>query len=318
MSDTTTAFPEGEEDQVSALAALLDAEDAPATPAKEAPDPASETDETAPAEADQPEIEEEVEPEETPAIEAPNSWSKEDREVFADLPPEAQAIVAKRETQRDTEIRRVQNEAAEARRTATAEAQLAAQERAYLSQTIAPVLQNLTATLQNDYSQARLTELANTDPAAYVKAIAQRDNLIVQHQMLNHEQNRQADYVRASEMQKLIEARPEWKDTTKFRTDAGKLSEYLVANGFTRDEVNSTMDHRALVVADKARRYDELLAARKAPASKVAQQPAPKVLRTPQRTTGEQVNTTQRDSLRNIARNGSADEQVAALAKILG
>jgi hypothetical protein len=316
MSENVTAFPETEEAQLSALSAMLDAEETPKAPAEPGKD-VPEAEETAPPEGDQPEAETEAEPEETPAIDAPNSWSKEDREVFASLPPEAQAIVARRETQRDTEIRRVQNEAAQARQAAQAEVQQAAQERAYLAQHVAPVLQQLTSTLQNDFSPQKLAQLAATDPTKYVQALSQREMLMTQQQMLAQEQNRQMETVRTAEMQRLLDAVPEWKEPAKFREAAVKLRNYGIAQGFTQAEIDQTIDHRSLAVLDKARRFDELMAARKAPAAKVVQPSAPRVVKAPQRTDGETANTTKRDAYRNIARNGSADEQVAALAAML-
>jgi len=39
-----------------------------------------------------------------PAVEAPNSWPAEDREVFKTLTPEAQAVVARREAERDKQV----------------------------------------------------------------------------------------------------------------------------------------------------------------------------------------------------------------------
>jgi hypothetical protein len=46
-------------------------------------------------------------------IEAPRSWDKDSKLAFAELPPEIQAIVAKREKDRETHLRRGQNELAE-------------------------------------------------------------------------------------------------------------------------------------------------------------------------------------------------------------
>src|SRR5262245_16492927 len=48
-------------------------------------------------------------------IEAPRSWTKEDKTLFASLPPEIAAAVAKREQNRETVLRRSQNETAELR-----------------------------------------------------------------------------------------------------------------------------------------------------------------------------------------------------------
>ena len=46
-------------------------------------------------------------------VEPPRSWKKEDKEFFATLPLHAQEIVARREQERETNLRRGQNELAE-------------------------------------------------------------------------------------------------------------------------------------------------------------------------------------------------------------
>ena len=59
---------------------------------------------------------------ESPAIDAPHSWSKEDKEVFSSLPPEAQAVVARREKERDQFVNAKAREAADTRRVVETEA----------------------------------------------------------------------------------------------------------------------------------------------------------------------------------------------------
>jgi hypothetical protein len=49
-------------------------------------------------------------------IEAPRSWPLAEQLVFVSLPPEIRAIIARRERERETALRRAQNEAAEAKR----------------------------------------------------------------------------------------------------------------------------------------------------------------------------------------------------------
>src|SRR5262245_45909597 len=48
-------------------------------------------------------------------IEAPRSWDKESKIAFAELPVEIQAVIAKRESDRETTMRRAQNEAGDLR-----------------------------------------------------------------------------------------------------------------------------------------------------------------------------------------------------------
>jgi hypothetical protein len=46
----------------------------------------------------------------------PKSWSKEDRVLFAQLPPDIRQIIADRERDRDRALRQAQNRAAEVRK----------------------------------------------------------------------------------------------------------------------------------------------------------------------------------------------------------
>ena len=55
-------------------------------------------DEEAPAEIEEPEFEDEEEPEAAPIPDPPVSWSKEDREGWAELTPKAREIVLRRES----------------------------------------------------------------------------------------------------------------------------------------------------------------------------------------------------------------------------
>jgi hypothetical protein len=45
-----------------------------------------------------------------PVVEAPRSWPKADKALFAALPMAVQSVIARREAQRDKELQRLQNE----------------------------------------------------------------------------------------------------------------------------------------------------------------------------------------------------------------
>jgi hypothetical protein len=49
-------------------------------------------------------------------IEPPRSWTKDEKQLFTGLPVEIQAVIARRERDRETQLRRAQNEAGELRR----------------------------------------------------------------------------------------------------------------------------------------------------------------------------------------------------------
>jgi hypothetical protein len=55
-------------------------------------------------------------------IEPPRSWPKEDKVLFATLPPDIRSVIARREQERDASLRRKQNELAEQTKRLTTEA----------------------------------------------------------------------------------------------------------------------------------------------------------------------------------------------------
>ena len=55
-------------------------------------------------------------------IEPPRSWPKEDKVLFATLPPDIRDVIARREQERDASLRRKQNELAEQTKRLTTEA----------------------------------------------------------------------------------------------------------------------------------------------------------------------------------------------------
>jgi hypothetical protein len=64
-----------------------------------------------------------------PPIEPPRSWTTEEKERFKSLPRELQAYLSEREQERDRDVRRRQNEAADERKAAQAEREAVARAR---------------------------------------------------------------------------------------------------------------------------------------------------------------------------------------------
>ena len=60
-----------------------------------------------------------------------------------------------------------------------------------------------------------------------------------------------------AEQERLFEFFPEWKDPEKGKAGKAKTVEYLQNLGFTEDDISAVVDHRLVVMAEKARRYDE-------------------------------------------------------------
>lgn len=74
----------------------------------------------------------------------------------------------------------------------------------------------------------------------------------------------------------LTEKVPEWRDPKKWDEARSKLKDYGRQVGYSEEELAQAYDPRALLVLDKARRYDELMANRPKP---VKQEGGPKPLK---------------------------------------
>lgn len=71
----------------------------------------------------------------------------------------------------------------------------------------------------------------------------------------------------------LLEKMPEWKDQAKWDAARNQLKDYGQKIGYTPDELSQAYDPRAILVLEKARRYDALMANR--PKPNQAQGPKP-------------------------------------------
>lgn len=115
--------------------------------------------------------------------------------------------------------------------------------------------------------------LAATDPAQYVALKAQHDKRVATlentYAEINHIRNLNAQReqeaireYREQEVQALVSEMPELADGVKLGEWANGLSQYLLSQGFSPEDIAETENHKALIVANKARLYDELMAAR--------------------------------------------------------
>ncbi len=320
LTGSVTDFRDmGEQAQLDALAALLGDGEIPSTGPDEPEEEDALVEGAAPPEGDQPEAtEDEAEPPETASIEPPAFWSKDAKEHWAAIPVETQKYLSEREVQRDTEVRRVQNETAEARKQAEAIASVAAQERNYLAQHLLPAIQTITAKLQTDYSPETMADLAQKQPALWAQRMAEREQLQMQGQMMEQERQRQAAIVQQQEANMLVAKVPEWRDPKVFRAAGDQLRSIGAEFGFQNGELDSYLDHRGLLVLNEIAQLRAKLAATQSPASKkVAQPVAPRTLVARQRTDGNGQFARSQENIRAIARSGDAAKIEASLAGLI-
>lgn len=92
--------------------------------------------------------------------------------------------------------------------------------------------------------QARIADL-------YQKAIDQRKDISAHGDV---DMNEKAEKERAA----LLAAIPDWVEPEKYKKGWTENSDYAQSLGFTSDEINSVLDHRFIVLLDKARQFDAL------------------------------------------------------------
>lgn len=279
-------------------------------------------DEGAASDEDQPDTEEDGAEPQQAAVDPPAFWTKEAKEHWAQIPPETQSYLVGREAERDAATQRAQNEAADVRRQADALASEIAQERAYMSQQVAPALQAVTQRLMGDYSPERLAELARTNPAEWAAQVAERDRLAYTQQQLQAEETRTRQMAVMGEMERLKQAVPEWRDqatAAKGMTDMVSLAGEF---SYSPQEISGVSDHRAFLVLkalhDTRAKLAAYEAAKDAPARKAVQQVVTRPVNATRPRTETNTGQMSRQQIMAAARSGDSKAQEAAVAQLLG
>jgi hypothetical protein len=91
--------------------------------------------------------------------------------------------------------------------------------------------------------------------AAYTQAEQARISAIA-----SHEEQAQLRHLVDEGRKFIVEQMPEWKDESKWNSARGQLREYGQKIGYTPEELAQAYDPRAILVLEKARRYDALQA----------------------------------------------------------
>lgn len=146
-------------------------------------------------------------------------------------------------------------------------------------QQYAQLLSALEETLQQMQPQEPDWErLYQEDPLEYVRMRDVWNDRAQKLQKIQAEQahlQQQEAQVRAKTLQQQIEtardellkAIPEWQDKQKWDADRTALREYGRTMGYSDEELNSAYDHRAIVILNKAMKYDRMMAKRPKPAT---------------------------------------------------
>lgn len=190
----------------------------------------------APAEQAPGEVPEAVEPAEKPLIEPPRSWTKEAKERWNTLPPETQEYLATREQERDREVRRSQNEAADKLKAITAKEQEAERVRQQYEAKLPALLQALHDAQSETFSDIKTMDdvkrMALEDPFRKIQWDTHQQALQAvaleaqqaEQRKAQERQNNRSQY-EAEQNKSLIELVPDMADPKK----AGELRERAVA-----------------------------------------------------------------------------------------
>lgn len=149
------------------------------------------------------------------------------------------------------------------------------QELTQQAQTIQQLVEQEYMDLQRGQNQADLAALRESDPAEYAARIADFDQRkqVLQHrwqlaqQAIQEQAQKQQERmntwyqtVAAQEQRKLREAMG-WHTDEDLSRGSSKIQNYLTTQaGYSPQELQGFVDSRAAILADKARRYDELTA----------------------------------------------------------
>lgn len=243
----------------------------------------------------------EAEPE-LPAIDPPRSWAREEKERFRTLPRETQEYIAERESQREREFTKTQQETAEERRKYEAQIQAAERARAEYEARLPAMANTLRAQLASEFpdvrSQQDLERLATENPARFnlwqlsnqKLAQAQRAQDEAQ-QRLDSEIFQKWNEFKSKEDKATADAIPDLSDPVKGQKLRDGARRLLTDIGFDKDELDdswgeghlpgaktgkgafSLRDHRIQLLIHDAVMWRQAQAARKTMETKKAKVP---------------------------------------------
>lgn len=183
--------------------------------------------------------------------------------------------------QRQSDYTRKTQEVAERSKAIQAEQQQIAQMRSQYESSINLLAQEMQRYLpqepdweklhQDDPINFPIIEKQWRDYKANLAAVQQEQFRIQQENSQKEIQQRQR--LVEEGMKFILDKMPEWKDQGKWNESRGQLREYGKQVGYSEEELNAAIDPRAILILEKARRWDALQANRPQPQKAVAPKP---------------------------------------------
>lgn len=132
------------------------------------------------------------------------------------------------------------------------------------------------------------------------------------HEAQQQQQQQNLQQFVQTERTKLLEKVPEWRDPEKAQAEQNKLTEYLIGQGYTQEEIAKAYDHRLVVGLRKAMLWDEMQSKSQVAKKKVVK--VPKVLKPGAPKPKEQLNRERIDKQRaKLRQTGSLDDAYALI-----
>ncbi|MBP1091940.1 hypothetical protein [Bradyrhizobium diazoefficiens] len=223
---------------------------------------AEEADDAAPLEE---EPSEEVEPEATdpeeealPPIEAPRSWTKDEKELFKTWPREAQESIARVASTREAEFRRSQNEVATKEKALADRLQAAEQAKQQYEASVQDNLQALEREQRREFPDIKTWDdvkaMQASDPLRYQAwDLHQKELALVSKQAAEVKESQEREFTSKwnehvqKENELAAENIPELRDPEKGPALVKRAAQRLVEIGFKQDELQHLADGKASI-----------------------------------------------------------------------
>jgi hypothetical protein len=272
---------------------------------------------------EQQEAAEEAQPEAAPL---PTSWPAEHAETWRTLPPEAQAIIAEREGQRDAAVNAKFQEAANLRKAHEAEVNEAQSSRQRYAEAVDTVLSLVVPQMPPrsmlDYNSSDYDpDKYHHDKALYEDTVAfLRQHATQRQQIAAQEEQQRFSALNSATKDAFIRDVPDVTDQAKAPAVLQELMEYAVSLGTPAEVFQTPTTALEWHVLWKAREYDRLQKAK----ARVAEAPKPEPRKAqpavkPGVTTPKSAIEQQRrgKALDRLRREGSIDAGAAALKQLM-
>lgn len=218
---------------------------------------------------------EQDDPDDSPSIEPPRSWSAADKEAFKALPHETQQRIAERERAREVDFRKRQDEAARIAQAAQAERQAAEQVRQHYESQLPILADAIQAQVNAEFADIRtwddVRKMAREDPARYTdwqarqgQAQALQAEVKAAQERFQQEQVQRAHQFYETETKRFNELAPEFADPKRGAELREEAVTTLVEIGFPRELIAQAWqtgdsipvhDHRFQLLVRDATRY---------------------------------------------------------------